>query len=67
MYNPRPCVIETLRLVVCPLLLRGTCSKQCCGALRELVAGRTSVKHFQRYGNIENTVLLSKSAARTRE
>ena len=47
MHDAQSYVIETLRMVVCPILLLGSCYKQCCGALRELVAGRASVKHFQ--------------------
>ena len=54
-------------MVVCPILLLGSCYKQCCGALRELVAGRASVKHFQRDGNVENTVPLSESSTGTSE
>ena len=64
-YDPRPDAIEPRRLVVCPDLLRGTCRKEPGGARRELAAGRSSEKHFQRDGNVEYAVLLSESASRT--
>ena len=67
MYDSRPHVVEALRLVVCPFLFGGNFSQQRCGALRELMAGHASIKHFKRYGNVENAVFLSESATGTRE
>lgn len=67
MYDPRPHIVEALRLVVSPIPLVGSSFQQRCGSLREVVSGLASVKHLERNCDVENAVFLPESSTWTRQ
>ena len=67
MYDPRPHIVEALRLVVCPIPLVGSSFQQRCGSLREVVSGLASVKYLERNCDVENAVFLPESSTWTRQ